>query len=132
MRYKNGRQFRVADLPDDAYRGWLTQTPDTAEILSVIAAHMGFTAEQIALVLASIAAVPSEFVASCMGKDALDVIFLQLQDEGEGEVRGWDCHQFHKQVFAELTPEDIVDWEVGRRLSAWEASTGHAIIRRGI
>lgn len=130
MRYGNGRQFRVADLPHDAYRGWFAQTPDPAEILSVIAGHMRFTTEQIARVSVSIGDVPPEFATSCMGKDALDVLFQLLQGEGEGEVRGWDCHQFHKRVFAELTPEDIAGWEVGRRLSAWEARTGHAIIRR--
>jgi hypothetical protein len=92
---------------------------------------MRFTTEQVAFVSAGIAAVRPDFAASCMGKDALDVLFLRLLDEGEGEVRGWDCHQFHKRVFAELTPEDVAKWEVGRRLSVWEESTGHAIIRRG-
>lgn len=130
MRYENGRQFRLADLPDDDYRGWLDQIPDPAEILFPIAAHMHFTAEQIARVSAGMAAVRPDFAASCMGKDALDVLFQRLLREGEGEVRGWDCHQFHKRVFAELTPEDVAEWEVGRRLSAWETSTGHAIIRR--
>lgn len=129
MRYPNGRQFRLTDLPDD-YPNWLDQVPQSADVLSAIAAHMRFTAEQIDQVSSGVAAVPPDFVATCMGKDALDVLFLRLLREGEGDVRGWDCRQFHKQVFAELKPEDIAEWEVGRRLSAWEARTGHMVVRR--
>jgi hypothetical protein len=130
MHHDNGRQFRLADLPEADYEGWLDQTPDPGDVLATIAAHMGFSSQQVARVSARLVDVPADFAETCMGKDALDVLFQRLRREGAGEVRGWDCHHFHRRVFAELTLTDIAEWEVGRRLSAWEQSTGLEIVRR--
>jgi len=129
MRHANGRQFRITDLPDETRLGWLEATPDPDDILVAVAARMGFTSEESSAIRTEIPTVRPDFASSCMGKDALDVLFERLKIEGHGEVRGWDCHYFHKSVFSELTAQDLRDSEVGRRLLAWEASTGRTILR---
>lgn len=129
MKRPNGRQLRLSDLPDEDVNQWEQATPESFEVLPVIAAALSWSSAEVARVSSQIANVNADFGRACMGKDALDALYRRLRSEGQGDVRGWSCEHFHKEVFAELSQDDLADWEVGKRLTAWQASTGHELLR---
>jgi hypothetical protein len=129
MKHQNGRQLRLSDLPGENVHQWEGATPKPFEVLPVIAGVLGWSPGEIARVSSQIANVNADFDRACMGKDALDALYRRLHSKGQGNVRGWGCEHFHKEVFAELTQDDLADWEVGKRLAAWQATTGHELLK---
>jgi hypothetical protein len=72
--------------------------------------------------------VSEAFRMTALGKDVLDAVYTKLLHEGIGDVRGWSRDYFHQQVRRALAAEDLASWEVGRRLRAWEATSGHLLL----
>lgn len=120
------RQLRIADLADEDYFSGVPVAPTA--IVPALAGLLGWRAAEREAVEAGLDSVSAEFSATCMGKDALDVLHTRLREEGTGDVRGWNRDHFHREVFAALERGDLDDWEVGRRLAAWQQALGCIIL----
>ncbi|MBK5219380.1 MAG: hypothetical protein JJE35_06320 [Thermoleophilia bacterium] len=129
MKHPNGRQLRLGDLPGEEIEHWERTTPASSEVLPVIADALDWSPVEIDRVSSQITSIDADFGRTCMGKDALDALHRLLSSEGPGEVRGWSCEHFHKEVFAELGQQDLAGWEVGRRLAAWQVNAGHELLK---
>jgi hypothetical protein len=129
MKHQNGRQLRLGDLPEASVQYWEQATPDPTEVLPVVANALDWSPIEIGLVSTQITGIDTDFTRACMGKDALDALHRRLLTEGHGDIRGWSCEHFHKEVFAELRQDDLAKWEVGKRLDAWQISNGHRLLK---
>lgn len=129
MKLPGTGQLHLCELPEAELSEWEETVPAPAEVLPVIAAKLGWTTTQIQSVSAGLGGVEADFSSTCLGKDALDALYRALQSSGIGEVRGWSRNHFHKQVFAEFGEADLSNWEVGRRLRAWQQSSGHELLK---
>jgi hypothetical protein len=121
-------QLRLADFPDLQLLSWDENAPSPMEVLDSVASELGWSSDQRAAVAENLTDVPDDFRRTCMGKDALDALFRILRQEGAGEVKGWSLGHFYKTVARELNLEDLEQWEVGRRLKAWEAAVGRKLV----
>lgn len=128
MKIKGGRQLRFEDLPEIQLSAWEADLPSEVDVLNVVGSELTWSTEEVMKVLDCIGGVQREFATTCLGKDALDALFRLLRSEGNGDVRGWSREHFHKVVFRAVGPEDLDQWEVGRRLQAWQNATGHVLL----
>jgi hypothetical protein len=126
---KRDWQLRLTDLPEIHLSAWEGTLPSDTDVLEVVALELAWTPEQVEAVAEMVPAIRRDFTLTCLGKDALDSLYLLLRNLGEGDVRGWDRDFFHKSVFKALEPTDAENWEVGRRLIAWENENGHQLLR---
>jgi hypothetical protein len=130
MKLHGGRQFRLSDLSPIQLDAWEENLPTVNDVATVLGSELAWSDAEIAMVSNSLTHVRRDFANTCLGKDALDFLFRLLHREGRGEVRGWNSEHFHKVVFKAAEADDFDEWEVGRRLKAWEAATGHALLAR--
>ena len=126
MKVGGWRQLRIDDLADETLFSGVPVAP--IAIVPTLAALLGWGAAEREAVEAGLDSVSAEFSVTCMGKDALDVLYTRLREVGTGDVRGWSRDHFHREVFAALERGDLDDWEVGRRLAAWQQAQGCAIL----
>lgn len=127
---RGGWQLRLSDLPEIHLNNWEATCPKEEDVLSIIAAELEWTEDQMREVTDELPAVRRDFASCCLGKDVLDSVYRLLVTQGTGNVRGWDRDYFYRAVFAALEPEDADSWEVGRRLKKWEETTGHRLLKR--
>lgn len=120
------RQLRIADLAEDNLFSSTAVAPTA--IVPALAARLGWQAAEREAVEGRLDSVSAEFSVTCVGKDALDVLYIRLREVGKGDVRGWNRDHFHREVFAALKRDDLEDWEVGRRLAAWQQALGCTIL----
>lgn len=126
---RDGRQIRLAFLPDLQISAWETAPPDPNDVCAVIATELDWSPEQLESVRRHIPDVPEEFSETCLGKDVLDALHRILRDEGTGEIRGWGVNHFHRAVFESLILDDLNHWEVGKRLRAWQDAKRRSLLK---
>jgi hypothetical protein len=129
MKLEGRRQLRIDDLPVANLEQWEEVIPAPRDVLPVVASVLDWTAEQSNSVLSRVDTIATEFSSTCLGKDALDFLYRLLQSEGVGDVRGWSCEHFHREVCAAFSPDNLDDWVVAQRLKAWQDRTGHVVFR---
>jgi hypothetical protein len=129
MKHQGRRQLRLHDLPDVKLRQWEESIPGPSEVLPSVAAVLGWSLTESDFVRSQLVNVETEFASACLGKDALDMLYRLLRSKGRGEVRGWSLEHFHREVCGAFTVENLNDWEVARRLRAWQDITGHMLLR---
>lgn len=125
---KAGKQLRLRDVSDDDVIEIESRSPSPADALDVIALEMGWNEQVKEVVAARLSSISPDFERACLGKDALDALHALLVKEGSGEVRGWSCDHFHQVVRGELQLDDFSNWEVGRRLYAWQEKSGCSLL----
>jgi hypothetical protein len=123
-----GRQLALIDLPSSALDAWEQAAPSDGDAVRVVADHLGWESATRVKVQGAMRTVNRTFRDCVLGKDVLDALFLLVQREGSGEVRGWSRDHFHQRVRGALTPDDIGNWEVARRLRAWSQGVGHELL----
>ena len=126
---KNRHQLRLADLPDLQLVAWEQKESLLGEVLASVASELEWSKDEEEKVRSKLDDVSTDFGRVCLGKDALDALFRLLRQEGNGEIRGWNLSYFYKALASELQPADFEDWEVGRRLRAWEKRLGHELVK---
>lgn len=129
---RNGRQLRLRDLSAQALSTIETRAPSPADALDVVADELAWSEQEKEGVATRLAGIPMEFDRVCLGKDVLDALHILLCRDGVGEVRGWSCDHFHKVVREELQLSDFANWEVGRRLYAWQEKEGCVLVPSGL
>jgi len=125
---RDGRQLRLHELADVDGESWIDQTESADSVCAAVAGALGWGPDVEGRVHAAMAQISTEFGATVMGKDVLDALYLLLKVSGQGDVRGWHCDHFHRQVRAEVSHSECDGWEVARRLRSWEAATGHGLL----
>jgi hypothetical protein len=125
---RDNRQLRLHEFPSGALRTWEEQIPTAADVLDDVTRELGWSEGDKEKVAGGLASVPADFDRICLGKDAIDALYGLLIQNGNGEVRGWECDHFHKVVRQALEVSDFTNWEVGRRLFAWQLEAGLTLI----
>jgi hypothetical protein len=122
-------QLRMADFSDLQLSAWDGRTPTEQEMLGSVASELEWSTPTRERVKHALPQVSRDFDRTTLGKDAIDALYWLLKREGQGEVRGWNLSFFYKSVARELHLDDLDGWEVGRRLRAWEAASGHKLMK---
>lgn len=125
---RDGQQLRLAQIDSLLLSSWDTEPPSPESVSETVAELLGWSAEDLGRVQAELDEIPREFSETCMGKDVLDALHRLAVSDCVGDIRGWSVSHFHSQVTRALSNEDLLAWEVGRRLRAWEAATNQKII----
>lgn len=125
---RDGKQLRLRDLSGVDIREIESRSPSPADALDVVAMEMEWSQLLKESVAARLSSISTEFDQVCLGKDALDALYVLLCTEGEGQVKGWSCDYFHQVVREELQLRDFSNWEVGRRLLAWQRESGCSLV----
>lgn len=128
---KEQHQLRLADFSDLHLAAWEESTPTPDQALASVASELEWSKEQEEQVKARQDEISDDFGRVCLGKDVLDAVFRLLKREGSGDVRGWSLSYFYKALAKEIRPDDLDNWEVGRRLRAWEKASGHQLVKGG-
>jgi hypothetical protein len=129
---KRGKQLRLRDLGSEALDAMERDEQSPADALGLVAHELEWGDEDKEVVAARLTQITGAFDQVCLGKDALDALHWLLGKEGSGEVRGWTCDHFHQVVREGLRLSDFADWEVGRRLYAWQHETGCSIVHPAV
>jgi hypothetical protein len=122
----------MADFSDLQLSAWDGRTPTEQEMLGSVASELDWSTSTRERVGQALPQVSRDFDRTTLGKDAIDALYWLLKREGQGEVRGWNLSFFYRSVAGELNLDDLDGWEVGRRLRAWEAASGHKLMKSSV
>jgi hypothetical protein len=124
----HGRQLRLDDLPGSVAEAWRAYTPEEGEVVHAIASVLGWSLTEASDVEAALAEVDRDPPSCLLGKDILDFLFRLVQEDGHGEIRGWNREFFHRQVLQALRPSDGDNWVVVERLRQWASNQGQDLL----
>lgn len=121
----NGRRLRLCDLRPYGNGYWSSSPPSEDEVLRELKSVLGWSNEVCERVGSAVLSRPVAFENHGSGKDVLDAVWLLLRDLG---VTAESSNVFHDKVRRALSINDISEWEVGRRILAWQRDRALCII----
>jgi hypothetical protein len=116
------RMLRFDDLPTTTTDSWLDTPPTINAALAAVAIELRWTPdEKVRVRLAEPQGNP-DFGRHCLGKDAIDVLWLLLTTRGP--ALGITKDEFYRRIRGALQRDDLRTWVVGQRVSKWQAESG--------
>ena len=126
---KRGRRLTLLDM------GWSTvcSAVDEGEssTLDLVSEALNWSETDVAYVKGTLSGIPEEFELVCNGKDVFDGLSAQLDEAGNNQFNG--VSGLVKAVQRSVQLEDLIRWEVGRRLLAWQKGcAGNLLLSTGV
>jgi hypothetical protein len=137
------KNIGLFDVAREVRLEWRDATPEWRMVLEHVRLVRPWSPEQVNLVKGQELAEPISFDRYALGKDTIDALFFLLFEDGRFEHRhfaefSWiieprpNFKGFGIWLRDHAEKTDISNWEVGKRLNAWQLDRGVELIRAEI
>ena len=127
------------DLPLQLRLEWRDVSPDWRTVLEHVKGPLRWSDSQVSLVEEQVLDEPISFDRYGLGKDAINALFFMLVEDRpfpeDDPACDWikaprpDFRGFGKWLHTHVDASDIRNWEVGRRITAWQLARGVELIK---